>query len=612
MPRLNSPSTGTPASTVSFGTIETGYLSRVNGVLHIQTMQTVTDAEGKESRQSVPVEFADFDIRAKHVVREADGFTWIVDIVPRGYIGTPPEDQLTSAVLANVPKLDAWLASHGVSYGEPTTGSVMHRFKPGTRLMRYIKAQRPPLAEIRPQTGYHADLDMFLTTRGAILPGEIEFDNTVPFRPAAMLRHNTASPFTYGFAHQGLEEVREVLREVLGFHDETATALFASWAVMSLIQSALQPGYVDHFPVFAVEAPSGTGKTTGALGMLGEMLTGYSMGESQSTHAALRDMLASTWSGFVHIDDLDDPKNLFEMLRMVTANGTQNKKTGQGWDKNAQIQMTGALYITGEHLGMDTEKALMDRVIQIGLPSPIHRKSRRPGREHLSQAQDMKEIQRRYQMLGGLSSISATVISEVMMHVEQIRHLVDTLRVAPGRQGDKYAVVLAGARMIDGLLGEEGAWEGEGPTSYYVNHWVEQQLDQRSFEGDNSLTTEVIPTVGGLGLQTVDSMGKCVDMFRGIPVPFPPCGIAEIAAFEGERLFIQLTILANVWEALKGAHNVKQRTETRKALEQQAKAAGFVKTANPVRLPGRRDLAVQRLWVAPESVTEAMRERLGR
>lgn len=603
MPRLNSLS---PGNTVQFGTIETGYLSRINGVLHIQTMQTVTGEDGKESRQQVPLEFADFDLQARYVVQEDTGFTWVVSVAPRGLIGTPPEAQLTSATLANVQKLDAWLASHGVSYGEPTTGSVMHKFKPGTRLMRYLKAQKPPLAQIREQLGYHADLGMFLTVDGAILPGEIAFDNSIPYRPAAMLHGRTASPFTYGFAHRGMEEVREILREILTFHDETATALFSSWCVMSLVKHALD-GYIGHFPVFAVEAPSGTGKTKGAFAMLGQLLTGYSLGESQNTPAALRDMLASTWSGFVHVDDLDDPKNLFELLRLATGAGIKGKKTGAGWDQNAQIKITGALYITGEHLGMDTEKAMMDRVITIGLPSPIHRKSRRPGREHLSQEQDMKEIMRRYQMMGGLSAVSATVISEVITYVDELRNLVDTLKPVPGRLGDKYAVLLAGARMIDRLLNEEGAWDGEGPTSFYVQQWVEHQLEQRSFDGDNSLTTEVIPTVYGLVPQE-----KAPDKFRGIEVPFPPCGIADFGGFDGERLFVQLTILANVWEAWKGAHNVKQRTETRRAMEQQARAAGFERTERVVRLPGRRDLNPQRLWVASAEVTEAVRERLGR
>jgi hypothetical protein len=340
--------------------------------------------------------------------------------------------------------------------------------------------------------------------------------------------------------------------------------------------------------------------------MLGKMLTGYSLGESQNTPAALRDMLASTWSGFIHVDDLDDPKGLFELLRLATGTGVKAKKTGQNWDQNTQTKITGGLYITGEHLGMDTEKAMMDRVILITLPSPIHRKSRRPGREHLSQEQDMKEIQRRYQMVGGLSAISATVISEVTSYVDELRNLVDTLKPVPGRLGDKYAVLLTGARMIDRLLDEPGAWDGEGPTSGYVAAWVASQLEQRSFEGDNSLTTEVIPTVYGLDI----TLG---DKFRGsVEVKFPPCGIGEFAEYPGERLFVQMTILANVWEAWKGAHNVKQRTETRRALEQQAKAAGFEKVDRPTRLLHRRDLPVQRsLWIASEDVTEAMRERLG-
>lgn len=602
MPRLNSLS-GHLANAVTFGVIETGYLSCVNGVLHIQTMQTVTDADGKESRQAVPVEFADFDIRAESVVHEEKGKTWIVQIRRRGSTD-PIHDQVTSDTLASVPRLETWLASHAVSFGEPTTGSVMHKFKPGTRIMRYLQAQQPTVAVIKQQLGYHDDLNMFLTPKGAILPGAIDFDEDLPYFPAAKLTRNGPSPFTFNFANQGLEEVREVLREVLTFHDETATALFSSWAVMSLIQSALVEKYTDHFPVFAVEAPSGTGKTTGALGLLAQLITGYSLGESQSTPAALRDLIASTWSGFVHIDDVDDPTKLFELMRLSTAKGKKPKKAGQHWDQNDMIQLTGSMYITGEQLGMNNEKALLDRVIKIGLPSPVDRKSQRPGREHMSQSRDIKEMQRRYRKeWGGLAALSATLISEVLLYVHELCDLVDTLRPSTGRAGDKYAVLLAGARMVDRLLGEEGAWAGEGMTSFRVARWVEHQLEDTTFDGDNKLTLRVIPDVFGLDIPVPDK-------FKGVPVPFPPCGIAEISGFEGERLFIQMTILSNVWEAWKGVHNVDLRTESRSALEQQAKAAGFVPSGKAVRLRGRGDLNPQRLWVAPLHVTEAVRSRL--
>lgn len=591
------PHTDTP---VAEGTIATGYLSSHHGVLHIQTLIAAKDPDGKDIRVETPKEFADFDIRAISVIRGDRTSTWDVEIHRRSD-GAILRDLVTSATLADGRKLDTWLATHEVSYGEPTTGPVLGRFRPGTRIMRYLIAQRPSPALIVQQLGYHDDLGMFLTLKGAILPGEVEFDTTVPYLPAGALNPAGAAPFTFGFAAGGLLEVRDVLAETLTFHDEEATALFASWAAMSLIQSALM-SYVDHFPVFAVEAPSGTGKTTGALGMLAELITGYNLGESQSTLAVLRDLVASTWSGFIHTDDVNDPKTLFEMLRLSTAKGTKPKKSGENWSTNALIQLTGSMYITGEYLGMNAEKALLDRVVKIGLSSPVDRRSQRPGREHMSQARDMKEVQRRYRReWGGLAALSATVISEVLLYTERLCDLVDDLRPATGRAGDKFAVLLAGARMVDHLLGEPDAWDGEGMTSFRVRAWVGHQVDDSSFDGDNKLTLRVIPEVYGLGLQ----MG---DTFRGMEVKFPPVGFAPIAKWGGEeRLFFRAPELSKVWEAWKGTAHVDQRTESRTALEQQARAAGFTPSYG-LKLHGVN----QRVWYATAEVTEAMRSRLDR
>lgn len=596
--RMNQPQTEQAAPPAAVGTLDSGYLSSVDNVLHVQAFTTITDQEGKESRVELPQEYANFDIRALAVIRDESTSTWQVTLI-RKADGAPITDLVPASVLADRRKVEAWLANHELTCGDPT--GIRGRFQPGQRIMRYLIQQRPKPATIVRQLGYHDRLGLFLTPKGAIIPGEIDFDAALPYLPACILDRGNPLPFTFGFANGGLEEVRHVLGEVLSFHDETATALFASWAVMSLVQSALM-SYVDHFPVFAVEAPSGTGKTTGALGMLAQLITGYSMGESQTTLPVTRDLIASTWSGFIHTDDLDEPKKLFELLRLSTAKGTAGKKVngaGGAFSNNGLIQLTGSMYITGEHLGMNEEKALLDRVVKIGLPSPVDRKSRRPGREQVSQARDVKEMQRRYPSeWGGLAAISATVISEVTLFVEQLCELVDLLRPTTGRAGDKYAVLLAGARMIDHLLGDRHAWDGEGMTSHRVQSWVNQQLSATSFAGDNKLTLAVLPEILSLNFQQGDS-------FKGIKIDYPPCGFKRDGRSGEIQLFFHGKLLPTFWAALKGTHQVDARTESAASLAQQAENMGFEKSVQ-INICGVN----RRVWVAPPEITEAMLERV--
>jgi hypothetical protein len=584
--------------TLTEGSLDTGFLSSVNGVLHVQAMKTVEDDEGKEKRVEVPEEYGNFGIHARAVIRDDTTSTWDVRLT-RKADGAPIDDLVPASVLADRRRTEAWLANHELTCGDPV--GIKGRFQPGQRIMRYLISQNPRPARIVQQLGYHDQLQLFVTPKGVILPGEIDFDTNLPYLPACKLDRTNPLPFSFGFAHRGIPEVREVLQEVLTFHDETATALFASWSVMGLIQSALMD-YVDHFPAFAVEAPSGTGKTTGALGMLAQLLTGYTMGESQTTLPVTRDLIASTWSGFIHTDDLDDPKKLFELLRLSTAKGTSGKKvpgaTG-AFGSNGLIQLTGSMYITGEYLGMNEEKALLDRVVKIGLPSPVDRKSRREGREHVSQSRDLKEMQRRYpREWGGLAAISASVISEVLMYVDRLCELVDALRPSTGRSGDKYAVLLAGARMVDCLLGDSGAWVGEGMTSHRVATWVAGELNTTSFDGDNKLTLKVIPEVLALNLQ----QGAA---FKGVQIDYPPCGFHQNARTGETRLFFHEGLLPLIWEVFKGAHNVDKRTESSSSLKGQADAMGFTKSVQ-INIQGVN----RRVWVAPPEITEALRERV--
>jgi hypothetical protein len=175
---------------------------------------------------------------------------------------------------------------------------------------------------------------------------------------------------------------------------------------------------------------------------------------------------------------------------------------------------------------------------------------------------------------------------------------VEALKPSTGRSGDKYGVLLAGACMVDRLLGDTAAWLGEGMTSQRVRTWVAEELGDRSFEGDNKLTLKVIPEILALGIEPGS-------LFRGIKIDFPPCGFHVSARTGEERLFFYPQTLSMVWEAWKGGQNVDQRTESRSALAQQADAMHFSKSEQ-IKIMGIN----RRVRLASPEVTAAVKQRV--
>src|SRR6185312_13331163 len=179
--------------------------------------------------------------------------------------------------------------------------------------------------------------------------GLVPFEGVRP-RPKLPGFDRYEPPFTYNFAAGGVNELRYVLTEVLSFHDRTALTALLSWALMTIIKAEIRAkGKIAVFPFFAIEAVSGSGKTTGAVKMIGE-LTGYALGDVQPTPADLRDKLAAFRSGFLHFDDPKDLKRYEEILRVAATEGTITKR--QDAEHSMSAHMTGGLLLTGEGLGI--------------------------------------------------------------------------------------------------------------------------------------------------------------------------------------------------------------------------------------------------------------------
>jgi hypothetical protein len=582
--------------------LDTGWLSSQAGVLCVRTRAK----DPKDSSQYVYNDepYGNFDIRALGIIADdkTERRAWDV-VIHRQDDGKELRRILDEKTLSDGRKLTLWLTSAGVSVICPD-GALGAGASTGVRLLRYINAQKPPEATIVDQIGYHPDLNVFVAHEGVLRPGETAFDATAPFRPSAQLSQSGDAPFAYGFAENGLSEVKDVLAQVLTFHDETPLAVAASWMVMSLVQSSIIR-HTSHFPVMAVEAPSGSGKTTGALSMLRQMLTGNTSGPSQGTVPDVRQKIASTRSGFVHIDDLDEPKAVYEMLRLSTADGTKMMRShSSGFMASQHSQLTGTILLTGEHLGLKGQKALADRIIMLELSDPTNRKSQLPGREHLSQWLDVTSMTRDYPQPSGLTRLAGTVVVEVLRWLDDVEALIDETKPCPGRLGDKYAVILAGACFIDHLLGDAKAWTKKGATYERVMAWVQEDMKFAN-SWDNALTQEILPwalheygnwaTPGVEQFEPIKISGKT---FKTAPAFFRDEGVY------GTAIFIHPRTLADAWQAYKGSYKVEDRVHSSSALVAQAKIVGFEEKV--IKVSGNKSV---KGWLLTGDKVDILRER---
>ena len=577
-------------------TADTGYLASKDGVLHIAARVPDPEKNGEHIVKAVP--FADFDLEAIGIVDPGDGSTctWVVDIFHKS--GRNRRGYLDHAILADSRKLISWATANRLAITPPDR-PLGGKTPTGTRIMQFLESQNPPVYTTVNQVGYHPDLDLFITHEGVIDPWALEVDPQAPYRPTPELAHSGDAAYTFGFkasAWEGatgpdiraaaLTEVGDVLRETLTFHDETPVAVAASWMAMNLIQS-LVIQHASLFPVLAVEAPSGSGKTSGALSMLMQLLTGANGGPAQGTLPDIRQKLAATRSGFVHLDDLDDPKTVYEMLRLSTADGTKNLRSARtGFQSSQGAKLTGGMLITGEYLGMDRQKALRDRTLMLELSDPSGRKSQHPGREHLSQWLDVTALRRKYPAPLGFSLLTGWVVSEILMYLEDLMILMEEEKPKAGRSGDKYAVVAAGACFIDHLLGERSAWSRGGPTYARVSRWIASQVREEAEDWENALTLEILPWA----LREYGDWEAWEDR-KAIRISGVEFAVAPAFYYRGDIVFHPET-LSNAWRLFK-RDGYEQRVHDNKALLEQAKRVGFTKGS--VRPRGQANRTMWRL-----------------
>ncbi len=555
-----------------------GFLASAGTEIHTQVVVRRGEDKSYEFQ-----EYADFDLRAKGVMTdEASRRTYWAEIVRRSRLDPSVTERidvvLRAEVLGDDRALRKFLAGYACTIVPPDNmwpkvGS------PGVRIQRYLESQNPPVVEITPALGYHPAAVSegqggFVTHDGAITPEGLRSIADVSVRADPRLRAGGTAPHVYGFEHNPVI-ARDTLREVLTFHDEAVTSVFGAWWAACLLKPQIEERS-SLFPFMAIEAASESGKTNGFFAMMLQ-LNGNTRGETQPTKAALRDMAAANRNGCVWVDDLDDPAYLMELLRAATSGGSLTKM-GEDRESVKNTQIVAPIVISGEALGLGTQKALVDRAILLKAPSPTDRRSLRDPSQ--PQWNDVLEIREQYP--DGLHTIAGWFIQDALGVVgETLAVLKEARTGGSGRASDKVAILRAGARLLDYLLRHDGAWEGRGEHAVRVERWLSSVgalVDEQGVaitSNENALTLELLPwALRTWKFPDKPVAGEGLDL--DTPVFIQNYDPRTEQPLMGSNLVIGFnsSLLAEAWEQAKHGRNEK-RTTTASALRDQAMALGF-------------------------------------
>jgi hypothetical protein len=541
-------------------------LTQDNGYLtggDFETLHGILDGP-KEATMIISEQWGNFDVklRAKLIDPESDAM-WFDLILQCKHDRKEISTLVPASIFGDTPKLRGWLASFGLSVKETPERPLHKSMGWSARLGRYVGAQSAPVHILAKKLGWDDEEGAYLTHLNAVSE-----DGARVYRksqPVPSLKSSGQCNFEYGFAGSR-EQAQRVLAEVMTFHDENCMAAFGAWWAASLVKQWLQP-LAGLFPFMAIEAASESGKTEGAFGML-VRLAGTMDSAGFYTVAALRDVLSTNSNGIVWIDDVDEPTRYFELLRSLTMGGVLSKKAGENFANTQQFRLVGSLLMSGEALGLEKQKALLDRAVLISPPSPTDRISLKSGRESIAQYQDILDLRADLEILGGEQAIAGHYLWMVAGWREQIEQTFRDTRTLPGRVKARDALLRTGARVLDAMLATgqrdtKAAWSGDGRWAKQLEEYL-ALAEPTTFKGDNKLFLELLPwALRNFNLpETAHRAGGGAAAFVE--------GIEEGAPV----IWFSPRQLAKLWGETNHGR-VDARLDTEDAIKNQAKQAGF-------------------------------------
>lgn len=468
-------------------------------------------------------------------------------------------------VLMDSRRVQTWLGRYGSTFSDPM--SVSPRMAAGTRLIRYLNSQEAPQVQVMNHLGWYEGVG-FVTDEGVITAtGSQTQEEAGVVADGALTSRNLAS-FRYGMEGDW-EQSQNVLRQVLTFQDETVTSVFGAWWAACLLKPQLL-ARTSVFPFFGVEATSESGKTNGFFDLMVQ-LNGNTKGQVRPTMASMRDLMTANSSGIVWADDLDSLDAYGELLRSATSGGTSTKLDRDS-GKLLDAQIVSPVLVTGEALGMNAQKALRDRAVLMEVPSPVGRMSLLGD---WPQWEDVKDLQAKFpKNSGGLAVMTGWFVQAALSLADQVDAVVrESKRTGSGRRSDKFAVLMAGAMLLDGFTGHEDPFSGTGPHAVRVARWISEQQNSSELDRDNTVTLEMIPwALRTFGEPDVAEDGE--GRFQGIQSPVLVRGSSETLENPiGVEVLIRPSLLAAAWRRERNGH-VSARTEAEEPIRQQLVALG--------------------------------------
>ena len=539
-------------------TSDTGWLIGDGNWLYTATITEVNNQkiEGVDR-------WANADLRAIGLIDGPMGRSYAVDILRSD--GAVRNDLIKPGMLGRNNEVSAWLAKHGVSVVAPKNESHSRTYA-GARLLRYLESQNPPAYKEVPYLGWHEGVG-FVTHEGIITRDGLQ--PHVGVMPSPSLQN--LAPFKYGMGSE--ERAVEILKEILTFQDPQVTAVFSAWWAATLLKGQVM-ARVGHFPYFAIEAASESGKTRGFFRMMLNLAGSTRFGEW--TKAATRDAIGSHRNGIVHIDDSNRLDNIADLLRQATAEGSEGKKAADNTG-TVDIRLVAPVLITGESLGElgGGEKAQRDRRVLLDeVPSPVNRKS---VHGDYPQWDDIKTLERQDP---DLSEYAGTMVMLALQNSDLVDE-INTLRTGAGRHHEVMAILRVGARVISAITGE--TWVTET-----VDQWTKEQPDLGS---ENTLITRVLPWA------ITDEWGKMVGRNGGEPPAFVEDGVVHLHP----------DWLAAIWQKELRKRGKTDRLDSAEAIRAQLRAMG-IKGSKSVRIGVGREAPKARYAILDQGWSERVIE----
>lgn len=568
-------------------------------------MRTLAYVGPAKSRRLEPYDLAAFDLHVVGKLWEPDQMFWVYDCELRTKRdpGQVTKILVKSTDLGNPRVARQFFSQWSLSIG--SGAELAHtNYDWCSRILMYLDSQDAPIRTITKHYGWSS------VEHGYVIGNEV-IDSTGIRSCSKVVADPTLTWVGDTYRMDSNDEtVRRILTDVLQYQDSQIAALFGSWWAATLVKQWIQPR-VSLFPVMAIEAASGSGKTAGMFSLLVE-LAGSSVGEGHYTAAVLRNRLSSNYNGVTWVDDLEDPVSIHELIRVLTAGGSLSKMDAN--NNPQQFQLVGSLLMSGESLGLGSQKALRERTVQLNPPPPQFRMSLEDPER--SQWLDVLATRQEIDKLGGGSALSGHLLKMVAGMSAKIKQWFDQERTEHSRAGrlqDRDLVLLIGARVLQELMVDPHLVSntGERETVYdTVYNWVHRRdsmsIDQLLedtdggdvLEQDNTLTSKLLPKYL-TSARSASLMGGAAQMKH------LPGGSYEVA--------VNPARLAQWWiEQNRG--RINERTESHRSLVAQLKQLKVafpdnVHSSQKRRLDGGRKTAQVRCWVLDGRVAEVIIKR---